>query len=197
MRPLEMVDHVGFEEMLSRGPRMTRERMEHLFSSKMFYSHRNKQSWGVYREQKDGRWLRPERRIYDGKLESDKQNAFYVGFVGGRIHHPTKFRARRAHKQLRYTLGAFEDIACRSMMSLSSLRGPRGATPRRLSTLCETRLPDARLLQNEQRFNFSRLLPVGEPHAGLPSAIKWTRRCVGFLCAPAHHRRHFINFALV
>ena len=108
---LEMVDHVGFEEMLSHGARMTRERMEHLFSSKMFYSHRNKQSWGVYREQKDGRWLRPEQRIYDGKLESDKQNAFYVGFVGGRIHHPTKFRARRAHKQLRYTLGAFEDIA--------------------------------------------------------------------------------------
>ena len=36
-----MVDHVGFEEMLSHGAHMTGERMEHLFSSKIFYSHRN------------------------------------------------------------------------------------------------------------------------------------------------------------
>lgn len=101
---MEMVDHVGFEEMLSHGARMTRERMEHLFSRKMFYSHRNKQAWGVYRK-------RGEKRIYSGKLESDKQNPLYVGFIAGRVNNPTKFRASHAYKQLQYTLGAFEDIA--------------------------------------------------------------------------------------
>jgi len=101
---LEMVDHVGFEEMLSHGVRMTAERMEHLFSRKMFYSHRNKQAWGSNRG-------REEQRIYAGALERDKQNAIYVGFVGGRIRQPTRYIASHAYKQLCYTLRAFEEIA--------------------------------------------------------------------------------------
>jgi AbiV family abortive infection protein len=36
---MEMVDHVAFEEVLNGSARMTRERMEHLFSRNMFYSH--------------------------------------------------------------------------------------------------------------------------------------------------------------
>lgn len=108
---MTMVDHVAFEEVLNGSALMTRERMEHLFSRHMFYSHRNKQAWGTYREVKENRVPQAEQRIYDGKLESDKQNAFYVGFVNGRIQRPTRFGASHAYKQLRYVLGAFEAIA--------------------------------------------------------------------------------------
>lgn len=100
---LEMVDHVGFEEMLSHGPRMSDIRMEHLFSRRMFYSHRNKQAWGTYRSHL-GQCIKLE------ALERNKQNATYIGFRNGRIKQPLRVRAIHAYKQLRYTLGAFDDI---------------------------------------------------------------------------------------
>jgi len=65
---VQMMDHVCFEAVLNDGSfRLTTERMEHLFSSKMFYSHRNKQAWGTYRGQIKGRTPVVEKLV-------DKQN---------------------------------------------------------------------------------------------------------------------------
>jgi AbiV family abortive infection protein len=133
---MEMVDHVGFEEVLNGSPHMTRERMEHLFSRTMFYSHRNKQAWGTYRHAKEGRVPKAEQRIYDGRLESDKQNAFYVGFIDGRIQHPAKFTAFHAYKQLRYALGAFEVIA--DMPFYDVTQESSGATRRYAKSVTDT-----------------------------------------------------------
>lgn len=107
---MEMVDHVAFEEVLNGSARMTRERMEHLFSRKMYYSHRNKQAWAFNPKSKKSLAPYSENRMFAGRLESDKQNALYVGFTAGRIRYPLKFTARHAHRQLRYTLQVFLDV---------------------------------------------------------------------------------------
>ena len=133
---MEMVDHVGFEEMFNGHARMNSYRMEHLFSRKMFYSHLNKQSWGVNRRPDGSPVPKMEQRIYDGKLESDKQNALYVGFIAGRIHNPSRFRASHVRRQLRYALQAFVEIADIPFYSITE--GSTSASRRRAKKIIGT-----------------------------------------------------------
>jgi AbiV family abortive infection protein len=107
---LAMVDHVGFEAHLSdKASRW--DRLEHLFSHKMFYSHTNKQAWGAYKPMKGGKFARVEEHLYSGKLEQNKQDALYVGFRKKRVIVPEKFVASYPYNHLKYTLGLFEEIA--------------------------------------------------------------------------------------
>jgi AbiV family abortive infection protein len=110
---VQMMDHVCFEAVLNDGSfRLASDRMEHLFSRDMFYSHRNKQAWGIYRDCTNGRLPAVERLIDDhNTLDRHKQDALYVGFSAGRMRLPTRFRATHAHRQLHYVIGAFEQIA--------------------------------------------------------------------------------------
>lgn len=95
---IEMMDHVFFEAVLNDGSfRMGADRMEHLFSRTMFYSHRNKQAWGIY-----GRPSAVERLVNDrNTLDRHKQDAFYVGFSAGRTRLPSRFQSNYAYRQLR------------------------------------------------------------------------------------------------
>jgi AbiV family abortive infection protein len=107
---LPLVDHIAFEAVLDKGSYlMDSEKMDHLFSRKTFYSHINKQGWGLglYYRKKDTKKSRVEMLIHSDKLEIHKQDAFYVGFNNGRIASPQRFRATHAYRQLKYTLGAF------------------------------------------------------------------------------------------
>jgi AbiV family abortive infection protein len=110
---VQMMDHVCFEAVLNDGSfRLTADRMEHLFSSKMFYSHRNKQAWGMYRGSTKGRQPIVEKLIDErNTLDRHKQDSVYVGFTSGRTRLPWRFRATHAHRQLHYVLGAFDNIA--------------------------------------------------------------------------------------
>lgn len=104
---LTMVDHVGFEAALSdKASRY--ERLEHLFSPTMFYSHKNKQAWGTYKPMKGKKFARVEEHLYSGKLERNKQDALYVGYSNNRIVLPTRFRPSYAYNHLKFTLGCFE-----------------------------------------------------------------------------------------
>ena len=111
---VQMMDHVCFEAVLNDGSfRLTADRMEHLFSRTMFYSHRNKQAWGMYRgRNKQGREHIVEKLIDDrNRLDQHKQDSLYVGFSAGRTKLPWRFGPTHAHRQLRYVLGAFDVIA--------------------------------------------------------------------------------------
>jgi AbiV family abortive infection protein len=108
---VEMVDHVCFEAVLNDGSfRLKSDRMEHLFSRRMFYSHPNKQAWGINTPLK-GRVPTVERLVDDrNTLERHKQDSLYVGFRDGRIRLPMRFGATHAYRQVRYVLGAFERV---------------------------------------------------------------------------------------
>lgn len=106
---LLMVDHVGFEAHLS-DRRDRYERLEHLFSRKMFFSHRNKQAWGAYKPMKGTKFARVEEHLYSGKLERNKQGALYVGFANHRILLPIRFGSSYAYNHLKYTLGCFAAV---------------------------------------------------------------------------------------
>lgn len=110
---VKMMDHICFEAVLNDGSfRLATDRMEQLFSRNMFYSHRTKQGWGIFRGRTKGRLPAVERLIDDrNTLDRHKQDSFYVGFSAGRTQLPTRFRATHAHRQLRYVLGAIEEIA--------------------------------------------------------------------------------------
>jgi AbiV family abortive infection protein len=106
---LMMVDHVGFEAALSdKASRY--ERLKHLFSPTMFYSHKNKQAWGTYKPMKGKKFARVEEHLYSGKLERNKQDALYVGYSNNRILLPTRFLPSYAYNHLKFTLGCFEVI---------------------------------------------------------------------------------------
>ena len=110
---IQMMDHVCSEAVLNDGGfRLVPDRMDHLFSRQMFYSHRNKQEWGIYRGRAKGHQPVVERLVGDhSKLDQHKQDSLYVGFKMGGIRVPWRFRATHAYRQLRYVLGAFENIA--------------------------------------------------------------------------------------
>jgi hypothetical protein len=106
-----MMDHVCFEAVLNDGSfRLKSDRMDHLFSRRMFYCHPNKQAWGIYDPCRK-RVPAVERLIDDrNTLDRHKQDSLYVGFTQCRIRSPARFNAKHAHRQLRYVLGAFEKL---------------------------------------------------------------------------------------
>ena len=108
---VEMMDHVCFEAVLNDGSfRLKSDRMDRLFSRRMFYCHPNKQAWGVNSPLRK-RVPVVERLIDDrNTLDRHKQDSLYVGFSQGRIRSPARFGATQAHRQLRYVLGAFERL---------------------------------------------------------------------------------------
>lgn len=109
---VQMLDHVCFETVLNDSSnRLTKDRMEHLFSRTMFYSHRNKQAWSIFGTYKSKGAPLVERLVSEqGTLDRHKQHALYVDFENGRIKEPLRFRATHAYRQLRYVLAAFEHI---------------------------------------------------------------------------------------
>ena len=108
---IQMMDHVCFEAVLNDGSfRLKSDRMDHLFSRRMFYCHPNKQAWGIYGPRRK-RVPAVERLIDDrNTLDRHKQDSLYVGFTQGRIRSPARFGATHAYRQLRYVLGAFEKL---------------------------------------------------------------------------------------
>ncbi|PYJ36132.1 MAG: hypothetical protein DME79_00590 [Verrucomicrobia bacterium] len=91
---VEMMDHVCFEAVLNDGSfRLKSDRMDHLFSRRMFYCHPNKQAWGVNSPLRK-RVPVVERLIDDrNTLDRHKQDSLYVGFSQGRIRSPARFGA--------------------------------------------------------------------------------------------------------
>lgn len=109
---IQLVDHVAFEAVLNGGSYfLDPETMKHLFSRGTFYSHTNKQGWGLMGVKEAAPTPQVEMLIKNDKLEIHKQNTFYVGFQDGRIASPERFRATHAYRQLKYALGVFEQMA--------------------------------------------------------------------------------------
>jgi AbiV family abortive infection protein len=135
---LEMFDHVVSEAVLNEGSRRLEDKwMQHLFSRSMFYSHRNKQAWGMHQGAKKGSKPQVERLIYSDTLDHHKQDAIYVGFRDGRIQLPDRFRATHAYRQLTYLLRGLERIADLPFLELfeESNRVSRGYSEPTLAAL--------------------------------------------------------------
>lgn len=92
---LHLIDHIGTEACLS--PKADRlERLKSLFSRDGVFNHLLKQRWALC---ETGRVFAD---IYhNGKLDRLKQDAFYVGYKGGRIRVPDRIGRQTAYDQIR------------------------------------------------------------------------------------------------
>lgn len=105
---LEMVDHIC-DDISINDKESTSDLIKHLFSKDMFRSHKSKQAWGIgtmYLEASP----KSIKHIADGKLDMDKQDAFYVGYFGSRLKDPAKISARKAYLEMRNVLARFHTI---------------------------------------------------------------------------------------
>lgn len=100
---VHLVDHVGFQAITS--PQQERLlRLQELFSAKMGFNHRIKQSWALGAT---GRSF--GERFHNGALDRLKQDAFYVGFRKGRIHIPDRISRSAAYLQIKRTVLALSE----------------------------------------------------------------------------------------
>ena len=101
----------------------------------MFYS--NKQAWGTHIGTVNGSTPLIERLVDSNRLDFHKQDALYVGFYGGRIQVPERFRASHAFGQIRYLLRGLERVADLPFIALfeDSTRSSRDFSERTLTAL--------------------------------------------------------------
>jgi AbiV family abortive infection protein len=105
---LQALDHTAAEAVLNDGAfRLERDRLEEMFSRDRFYSHQNKQEWGMMGTLR-GRMV--EKLVSKRRLDQHKQEAFYVDFRHGRIKSPARFGPNHAYRHLRYVLHALEQV---------------------------------------------------------------------------------------
>ena len=105
---LEMIDHIC-DDIQINPDSDPQEFLNHLFSREMFLSHANKQMWasdpilrGITKRIK---------QIANGKLDKNKQDAIYVGYINRRIRSPKRISAIKAYTELTITFDKFKDIS--------------------------------------------------------------------------------------